>query len=161
MSAHIRLDFQIWLHSITNPAFIHDLHLITIHKSVVSNARYHSHLSLDGKVILSLSKHENTSIFIDVLDSGSGIPKDKHEIIFEPFATFDNSNGDFSAGIGLGLAISREFARALGGDLILIESKVGLGSVFRLTLPIINNLEESGGTQDIFIKKESQSMVWS
>ena len=62
---------------------------------------------------------------------GPGIAADQHEAIFEEFR---QAEGD-GAGTGLGLAISRRLARAMGGD-ITLESELGQGSVFHLTLPL-------------------------
>ncbi len=66
-----------------------------------------------------------------VTDSGPGIPADRHESIFEPFRSEDLPDGRH--GSGLGLTISRQLARALGGDLTL-ESEVGRGTRFILDL---------------------------
>lgn len=71
-------------------------------------------------------------VAIDVSDTGSGIPKDKQAFIFEEFARIES--GD-KAGAGIGLAISRRTARALGGD-VTLESDVGKGSTFTLWLPL-------------------------
>jgi signal transduction histidine kinase len=54
--------------------------------------------------------------------------------VFEPFVQVDASHTRRSQGTGLGLTISREFARLMGGDLT-VESTVGEGTVFTLWLP--------------------------
>lgn len=74
------------------------------------------------------------SVAIRVRDTGAGIPEDKLAVIFEPFVQIDPSLTRPSEGVGLGLAISRGLARAMGGD-ITIESVLGAGSTFTLTLP--------------------------
>ncbi len=71
---------------------------------------------------------------IDVIDTGAGIPADKLETIFEPFVQLGRSLSSAHEGMGLGLAISRDLARAMGGDLTVMSS-VGAGSTFSLTLP--------------------------
>jgi signal transduction histidine kinase len=74
------------------------------------------------------------TIWIDVSDTGAGIPADKLQRIFEPFIQVDTTLTRTKEGVGLGLAISRDLARGMGGDLT-VESTVGQGSRFHLTLP--------------------------
>jgi signal transduction histidine kinase len=69
-----------------------------------------------------------------VSDTGRGIPAEELESIFEPFVQLISSAADRREGIGLGLAISRDLARAMKGELT-VESTVGVGSRFTLTLP--------------------------
>ena len=73
-------------------------------------------------------------VTIRVRDSGVGIPREKLETIFDPFVQIDRKLNRPSDGVGLGLAISRDLARGMGGDLT-VESEVGVGSTFTLTLP--------------------------
>jgi signal transduction histidine kinase len=69
-----------------------------------------------------------------VRDEGCGIPGEQQEAIFRPFVQLTPRPSARAAGFGLGLAISREYARAMGGDL-LVESRVGEGSTFTVVLP--------------------------
>jgi PAS domain S-box-containing protein len=71
---------------------------------------------------------------IDVNDSGMGIPAANLSSIFEPFVQVGRTHSSAHEGAGLGLAISRDLARAMGGDLS-VESTPGVGSTFTLTLP--------------------------
>jgi len=71
---------------------------------------------------------------ISVKDTGRGVPKEQLESIFEPFVQLGRSLSSAHEGMGLGLSISRDLARAMGGDL-RVSSKVGVGSTFTLTLP--------------------------
>ena len=73
-------------------------------------------------------------VTVRVRDTGRGIPADKLSAIFEPFVQVARSAGAPSEGVGLGLAISRDLSRAMGGELA-VESAVGKGSTFTLTLP--------------------------
>ena len=66
---------------------------------------------------------------IDFSDTGPGLPKRAQENLFKPFAASSRQDGT-----GLGLSLSRDLARAMGGDLVLVETGAG-GTVFRLTLP--------------------------
>jgi len=66
-------------------------------------------------------------VIVEVKDTGSGIPKKIKETLFEPFASTDVDEGT-----GLGLYISHELVTLMGGD-IVVDSKVGEGSTFRVT----------------------------
>jgi signal transduction histidine kinase len=72
---------------------------------------------------------------ISVRDSGVGIPQEKLDTIFEPFAQVERKLTSTSEGARLGLAISRDLARAMGGDL-RVQSTMGKGSVFTFELPL-------------------------
>jgi PAS domain S-box-containing protein len=74
-------------------------------------------------------------MLVHVADTGVGIPPDRVEAVFEPFIQAHRALSDPTSGVGLGLAISRELARAMGGDLS-VESRPGDGSTFTLALPV-------------------------
>jgi signal transduction histidine kinase/PAS domain-containing protein len=77
---------------------------------------------------------ERDLVEITVSDTGVGIPADKLEAIFEPFVQVGRALNSPGEGTGLGLAISRDLARGMGGEL-RVQSVVGEGSTFTLTLP--------------------------
>ena len=85
-------------------------------------------------VVLGLrSRGAQPVLTIDVVDTGIGIPPDRLEAVFEPFTQAESSTTRRYGGTGLGLTISRQFARGLGGD-IVAHSEMGKGSVFAVTL---------------------------
>ncbi|HEU4995581.1 MAG TPA: ATP-binding protein, partial [Gemmatimonadaceae bacterium] len=71
----------------------------------------------------------------EVMDTGIGIETGKLEAIFQPFVQLAARPADRPDGVGLGLSISRELARGMGGDLIA-HSHAGHGATFTLTLPV-------------------------
>jgi signal transduction histidine kinase len=75
-------------------------------------------------------------VHVRVADTGRGIAAEQLGRIFEPFVQVDRHlTHDSQQGVGLGLAIARDLARNMGGDLSA-ESALGAGSVFTLTLPL-------------------------
>jgi len=81
-------------------------------------------------------KSDDNQNFLEffVTDSGNGIPEDRLNVIFDRFMQADISNKTAFQGAGLGLSISKAYVEMLGGT-IWVESKQGIGSTFRFTLP--------------------------
>ena len=86
-----------------------------------------------GSITLSATP-AGKCIDISVADTGAGIPPEKLERIFDPFVQAERRLNQPVQGVGLGLAISRDLAHAMGGE-ISVESTVGEGSTFTLSLP--------------------------
>ena len=86
-----------------------------------------------GKISIACNVKRG-KVMLTVLDTGSGIPADKLDAIFEPFVQVGRTLTSAKEGAGLGLAISRDLARGMGGD-ITVDSRIGVGSEFKLTLP--------------------------
>ena len=76
----------------------------------------------------------DAQVAIHVSDTGRGIAAVEQERVFEPFVQVDASRTRTQEGVGLGLAISRDLARGMGGELT-VESVPGVGSTFTLVLP--------------------------
>jgi len=90
-----------------------------------------------GEVSIRLWRPSPVHWSIEVRDSGVGIPAADRQHIFEPFRQVSNSITRENRGSGLGLAITRQLIELMGGQ-IRLESEVGTGSLFTVTLPIVN-----------------------
>jgi signal transduction histidine kinase len=86
-----------------------------------------------GRITVGAERDENR-IRLWVTDTGIGIPSDQLESVFEPFFQVDHGVARKYPGMGLGLAIARDLARAMNGELWM-ESTVGAGSTAWLVLP--------------------------
>lgn len=87
-----------------------------------------------GHISLSVIKSED-KVCISVTDSGAGIPKEQQELIFARFAQFQKFLNGKVYGSGIGLALCKEIIETHHGN-ITVESKVGKGSTFTVTLPL-------------------------
>ena len=79
-------------------------------------------------------KADGEYVAMQVVDTGQGIAAEKLDVIFEPFVQVDARLTRVHEGVGLGLAISRDLARGMDGELT-VESELGRGSTFTVTLP--------------------------
>jgi signal transduction histidine kinase/CheY-like chemotaxis protein len=87
-----------------------------------------------GGVTVRLQAGTSSPVCISVTDTGIGIPAGKIDMVFEAFKQADGSTSRRFGGTGLGLTISRELARLMGGE-IRVESEAGKGATFSLLLP--------------------------
>jgi signal transduction histidine kinase len=95
-----------------------------------------------GSIELS-SEPRGNCIEIRVADTGPGISPEKLERIFDPFVQAERRLNQPVSGVGLGLAISQDLALAMGGQ-VTVESVVGEGSTFTLSLPRAPRMELAG-----------------
>jgi len=89
-----------------------------------------------GSITVSTSKPSDRVGAFSVRDTGIGMSEEQLRIVFEPFVQFDSTLARESTGTGLGMPISRELARGMGGDLVA-TSEPGVGSTFTLSLPLV------------------------
>ena len=88
-----------------------------------------------------------------VSDTGIGIPEDKLDHIFEEFSQADDSTTKEYGGTGLGLALTTSFCEMMGGS-VSVESEVGVGSTFIITLPAVVEKKHEGLEAEAKIKSE-------
>jgi PAS domain S-box-containing protein len=89
-----------------------------------------------GGLVRAVCGRKGDRGLIEISDTGEGIPADQLERIFDPFVQLSSRiQAHQKSGIGLGLAISRELADAMSGDLT-VQSTVGVGTTFTLGLPL-------------------------
>jgi signal transduction histidine kinase len=94
-----------------------------------------------GAITLSIEEKAN-ALYIHIKDTGYGIPSCDLPFIFNRFYRVRNNGHDEIEGNGLGLAIVKSTAQQHGGD-VTVESEVGKGSCFTITLPLISAGESS------------------
>lgn len=99
--------------------------------NLLSNAFKFTH---KGEVTLGVSRTSNQWM-IAVTDTGIGIPPHAREYIFEEFRQVDGSSKRLYGGTGLGLSLVQKLTRVMGGN-VTVQSEVGKGSTFTVTLPL-------------------------
>jgi signal transduction histidine kinase len=87
-----------------------------------------------GRIDVRCERRDGRAL-IHVSDTGIGIAPDTIDSVFEPFVQAHRTLTEPTGGVGLGLAISRELARAMGAELT-VESTPGVGSTFTLAMPV-------------------------
>ncbi len=90
-----------------------------------------------GEITVKVEQRENLMCVL-VSDTGMGISKEDQARLFNKFSQISDNQLGRPKGTGLGLYISREFARKMGGDLWIESSEAGRGSVFAFTLPMVS-----------------------
>ncbi|MGH7894450.1 MAG: ATP-binding response regulator [Candidatus Binatia bacterium] len=104
--------------------------LRTILRNLLSNA---AKFTREGEITVTIARR-GEDLEITVRDTGAGVSPAQLPALFEPFRQGDGSSTRQHGGIGIGLALSRQYARLLGGDLT-VESIPGSGSTFTLRIP--------------------------
>ncbi|MFM1960728.1 MAG: hypothetical protein RL588_2245 [Pseudomonadota bacterium] len=119
----------------------------------------------EGSVRLSASVEGEAAVerlVLRVSDTGIGIPADQVDSIFESFRQVDGGVTRRFGGTGLGLSISRDLAEAMGGTLG-VESELGKGSTFTLTLPLVRAAASEGPCPagEVFLIVEANPLTQS
>ena len=91
-----------------------------------------------GGTVSSLLVRKNGSALVSISDTGMGIPAEELPFIFDRFYRVDKARSRPDGGLGLGLAIASSIAKLHGGG-IEVESQVGKGSTFQITLPLLES----------------------
>ena len=117
--AELSADGPVW--ALADPGAI-----ARIARILLNNA--HRHGGSDGRIVLRV---DGSGPAIEVSDTGPGVPPGEEERIFQRFQRGADAGED--GGFGLGLAIGRELARQMGGELRLLPG--GPGATFRATFP--------------------------
>jgi signal transduction histidine kinase len=102
-------------------------------RNLIGNALRHTQ---EGRILIG-ARRRRDKIEIQVLDTGPGIPADQLDEIFVEFHQLNNPARDRRQGLGLGLAIVKRVAHLLGHEL-KVKSRLGKGSCFSLTLPLVS-----------------------
>jgi len=90
-----------------------------------------------GEVRVTVKTTQSDSkLHVVVIDTGIGITHEQASQLFQPFSLADQSITRQYGGTGLGLIISRKLAQGLGGDVVLVESREGVGSTFAITITL-------------------------
>ena len=97
--------------------------------NLVENAIRYNHLG--GQVTVTVCQKEQ-KVYLSVADTGSGIPEDLRERVFEPFFRVDKSRSRELGGVGLGLALAREIVRVHEGSITVRPNPSG-GTIFDVT----------------------------
>ncbi|WP_306485495.1 cell wall metabolism sensor histidine kinase WalK [Anaerococcus sp.] len=103
--------------------------LLQVIQNILTNAI--KAIGRDGNIKIKLSEYKQ-KVFIEITDDGIGIDSDKLDMIFERFYRIDDSRNTKTNGVGLGLAISKNFVEALNGK-IDVKSKINEGTSFILS----------------------------
>ncbi|MDP3350438.1 MAG: ATP-binding protein [Hydrogenophaga sp.] len=100
-------------------------------------------IRLMADTVVNAMETERVFVRLRVRDTGIGIAPSLHATIFDEFVQADTTISQHYGGTGLGLAISAKLTRLMGGD-IALDSALGQGSTFTVTLPLSGGPQESG-----------------
>jgi PAS domain S-box-containing protein len=111
----------------------------------------------DGSVTIRVSRRDD-SLVVDVVDTGCGIPGEDHEIVMQAFRQSD-STASREPGTGLGMSISRELARRMGGDVRIERSAPGEGTHVRIDVRAKTVSPRSGAESEATCRGEREPLA--
>ena len=135
--------------------------------NIIGNAiKFTNQGKVSVKVLMKSSDQLKEKLQIEVSDSGIGIAKQMQKNLFQPFSQADSSATRIFGGTGLGLMLSRELARALGGDLKITHSAPGEGSTFCIEVdtglpafPKIRGIHDIAGMKILLVEDSVDNQV--
>jgi len=128
----VRLDTPLPEYVLTDPTRLRQILM-----NLVSNAIKFTSVGTVAMVVRSEHREGMQRLLIDVEDTGAGLARDQSARLFAPFTQGDNTMTRRFGGTGLGLTISRRLAQLMSGNVALIHTRVGVGSCFRVDLPLV------------------------
>jgi PAS domain S-box-containing protein len=111
--------------------------LVQLFGNLISNA---SKFTPDGGLIEVAARCDDAAVVVSVKDSGIGLPPDKLISIFDAFTQLDNPIGRSNAGLGIGLALSKQLVDMHGGEIEARSAGPGFGSEFLVRLPLVRTV---------------------
>lgn len=125
------------------------LHIKQVLVNLLSNAVKYTNAG--GRVVLKITPcNQPEGVTFEVSDNGIGISEEFQKKMFEPFEQASNTSGTYVTGAGLGLSIVNKLLSLMGGALT-VESTLGLGSTFTVSIPLQKDKEEH--SEDVKIVK--------
>lgn len=149
LAKNIDFNVQLALSNEEDGIITDETKLMEIITNLVGNA-----LKFTSKGFIKMGyivKENRLEIYVE--DSGIGIPSTMHEEIFDRFSQVEKTSTRFFGGSGLGLSISKGYAELLGGN-IRLQSEVGKGSIFYVTIPFKKVLKKDFLGEEVNIIKE-------
>lgn len=123
--------------------------LTQVLNNLISNALK---FTSEGEISLNVKRKSNGQTEFTVSDTGIGIPKEKHHLIFESFKQAEQNHTKSQGGTGLGLSISQSLAKLMGGN-IQLQSDIGKGSEFSFTIDLFDSVENSNSIASLNMEK--------
>lgn len=153
-SRGVELSFEI-LDEFNYQHFLDPLRLKQVFLNIVGNGiKFSPKGRVQVEISLTRFKDDNDLLRVQIKDQGIGMTQEQIERLFQPFGQADASTKRQFGGTGLGLIISRQIVRAMGGDIRLITSAPNLGSTFEITAI----LERAKSHKEIETKSGAKTM---